>query len=165
MRVRIDKIISAQRCKSICSASLCRASVRLQVKQRQEEEKKHLVALRDQLRPVVHTEQVSGTKTPARSSFPHLLCISRWLVIVLLLCRTLYPSRFTPCISWWATSSTGRRDQGSSTRRVTGKNCFGSPWCICDIVLRITLKSPSAISFNMISMRIPKGNIWNYVNI
>lgn len=37
----------------------------LQVKQRQEEEKKHLVALRDQLRPVVHTEQVSGTEAPA----------------------------------------------------------------------------------------------------
>lgn len=32
-----------------------------QVKQRQEEEKRQLVALRDQLRPVVHTEQVSDT--------------------------------------------------------------------------------------------------------
>lgn len=30
----------------------------LQVKQRQEEEKRQLVSLRDQLRPVVHTEQV-----------------------------------------------------------------------------------------------------------
>lgn len=37
----------------ISSAVVC-----LQVKQRQDEEKRQLCALRDQLRPVVHTEQV-----------------------------------------------------------------------------------------------------------
>lgn len=45
------------------------------MKQRQEEEKKHLVALRDQLRPVVHTEQVSGPETPADRSFQQVLSV------------------------------------------------------------------------------------------
>lgn len=35
----------------------------VQVKQRQDEEKRQLCTLRDQLRPVVHTEQVRDTDT------------------------------------------------------------------------------------------------------
>lgn len=54
------------------------------------------------------------------------------------LCRTLYPSRCTVCISWWETNSTEQREQDSCTRRVTGKKkpkytltttCDSSPGC------------------------------------
>lgn len=95
----------------------------VQVKQRQDEEKRQLCTLRDQLRPVVHTEQVRDTDTYV-GYFAVWTCkiMNVCLHVCVCACRTLCLSRCTICISCWETNSTGRRERDSSTRRVTGKH-------------------------------------------